>query len=52
MSRVRALAGYVESAAGEPLAFAILANNFSAPAAEVTRVIDEAVATLASFSRR
>ena len=51
MSRVRALAGYVESAGGEPLAFAILANNFSAPAAEVTRVIDEAVAVLASFSR-
>ena len=52
MSRVRALAGYVETAGGETLAFAILANNFSAPAAEVTRVIDEAVATLASFSRR
>ncbi|MYK87647.1 MAG: D-alanyl-D-alanine carboxypeptidase/D-alanyl-D-alanine-endopeptidase [Acidobacteria bacterium] len=51
MSRVRALAGYVESAGGEPLAFAVLANNFSAPAAEVTRVIDEAVAVLASFSR-
>ena len=51
MSRVRALAGYVETAGGEPLAFAILANNFSAPAAEVTRVIDEAVVALASFSR-
>lgn len=52
MSRVRALAGYVETAEGEPLAFAILANNFSAPAAEVTRVIDEAVAALAAFSGR
>ena len=52
MSRVRALAGYVETADGEPLAFAILANNFSATAAEVTRVIDEAVAALAAFSRR
>ena len=52
MGRVRALAGYVETADGESLAFAVLANNFSAPAAEVTRVIDEAVATLASFSRR
>ena len=51
MSRVRALAGYVETADGEPLAFAILANNFSAPAAEVTRVIDEAVASLAAFAR-
>ena len=52
MNRVRALAGYVETADGEPLAFAILANNFSAPAAEVTRAIDEAVAALARFSRR
>jgi D-alanyl-D-alanine carboxypeptidase/D-alanyl-D-alanine-endopeptidase (penicillin-binding protein 4) len=52
MRRVRALAGYVETADGESLAFAMLANNFSAPAAEVTRVIDEAVATLAAFSRR
>ena len=51
MSRVRALAGYVETADGEPLAFAILANNFSAPAAEVTRIIDEAVASLAAFAR-
>ena len=52
MSRVRALAGYVETAGGETLAFAILANNFSAPAAEVTRVIDEAVAMLASYAGR
>ena len=51
MRRVRALAGYVDTADGEPVAFAILANNFSAPAAEVTRVIDEAVAELAAFSR-
>ena len=50
MSRVRALAGYIETAGGEPLAFAILANNFSAPAAEVTRVIDEVVAALAAIS--
>jgi D-alanyl-D-alanine carboxypeptidase/D-alanyl-D-alanine-endopeptidase (penicillin-binding protein 4) len=51
MRRVRALAGYVETAGGRPLAFAILANNYSAPAAEITRVVDEAVATLAAFSR-
>lgn len=50
MSRVRALAGYVETAGGRPLAFAILANNFSASAAEITRVIDEAAAALAAFS--
>lgn len=50
MSRVRALAGYVETTAGEPLAFAILANNFGAPAAEVNRVIDETAAALAAWS--
>ncbi len=50
MSRVRALAGYVETAGGRPLAFAVLANNFSAPATEITRVIDEAAAALAVFS--
>ena len=47
---MRALAGYVETASGRPLAFAVLANNFSAPAAEITRVIDEAAAALAAFS--
>ena len=51
MTRVRGLAGFVESAAGETLAFAILANNFSAPAGEVVRVIDDAAAALAAFSR-
>ena len=51
MTRVRGLTGFVDSAAGETLAFAILANNFSAPAGEVIRVIDDAALALAAFSR-
>jgi serine-type D-Ala-D-Ala carboxypeptidase/endopeptidase (penicillin-binding protein 4) len=51
MSNVRALAGYVKTAEGEPLAFAIMANNFEGPASGVTATIDRLVARLASFSR-
>lgn len=51
MSNVRTLAGYVKTADGEPLAFAILANNFEGPASGVTATIDRLVVLLASFSR-
>jgi serine-type D-Ala-D-Ala carboxypeptidase/endopeptidase (penicillin-binding protein 4) len=51
MSNVRTLAGYVKTADGEPLAFAMMANNFEGPAAAVTATIDRLVARLASFSR-
>lgn len=49
---VGALAGYVDAAGGERLAFAILVNNFRTPAAEIVGVIDAAVERLAAFSRR
>jgi len=51
MSRVRALSGYVQTADGEQLAFAILANNFSANSRAVNGTIDDVVAFLASYSR-
>jgi D-alanyl-D-alanine carboxypeptidase/D-alanyl-D-alanine-endopeptidase (penicillin-binding protein 4) len=51
MSNVRTLAGYVKTADGEPLAFAMMANNFEGPAPAVTATIDRLVARLASFSR-
>lgn len=51
MSNIRTLAGYVTTADGEPLAFAIMANNFEGRASEVTATIDRLVARLASFSR-
>lgn len=49
---VGALAGYVDAAGGERLAFAILVNNFRTPAAGIVGVIDAAVGRLAAFSRR
>ena len=51
MTNVRALAGYVTTADGEPLVFAILANNFDAPATPVTQTIDAIVVRLATFRR-
>lgn len=50
MSGVRALAGLVYTADGEPLAFAILANNFS-PGPVATAAIDAIVVKLAEFRR-
>ena len=52
MSNVRTLAGYVTTTDGEPLVFAILANNFEAPGDTVVKTIDAMVVRLAQFSRR
>ena len=51
MSNVRALSGYVTSGGGETLAFAVLANNFPAPAEPILAVIDRLVDQLASSTR-
>jgi serine-type D-Ala-D-Ala carboxypeptidase/endopeptidase (penicillin-binding protein 4) len=51
LSNVRTLAGYVKTADGEPLAFAMMANNFEGPGSGVTATIDRLVARLASLSR-
>ena len=51
MSNVRALSGYVTSADGEALAFAVLANNFPGPAGPILGVIDRLVDQLASSTR-
>jgi D-alanyl-D-alanine carboxypeptidase/D-alanyl-D-alanine-endopeptidase (penicillin-binding protein 4) len=40
------LAGYVENAKGEPLAFALVANNHTPPAGEVTAAMDAWVTSL------
>ena len=52
MSGVRALCGVVNTADQEPLAFAILANNFAVPGPTITAAIDAVAARLASWSRR
>lgn len=41
MSSVRALAGYFESAAGEPFVFSIMVNGHTAPGGDVDRAIEE-----------
>ena len=52
ISNVRALSGYVRTRDGELLAFSILANNFTAPAATINWMADLAVESLANFSVR
>jgi D-alanyl-D-alanine carboxypeptidase/D-alanyl-D-alanine-endopeptidase (penicillin-binding protein 4) len=51
MSNVRGMSGYVTSAAGEPLVFSILANNFEVPADTINRTTDAIVVRLATFAR-
>jgi D-alanyl-D-alanine carboxypeptidase/D-alanyl-D-alanine-endopeptidase (penicillin-binding protein 4) len=51
ISNVRSLSGYVDAAGGETLAFAILANHFTAPQSEIDAVIDDVVDVLAVFRR-
>jgi D-alanyl-D-alanine carboxypeptidase/D-alanyl-D-alanine-endopeptidase (penicillin-binding protein 4) len=52
IANVRALSGYVRTRDGETLAFSILANNFTIPAATINWMADLAVETLANYSRR
>lgn len=48
---VRAVSGYVEDADGETLVFAIIANNFAVPAAQIVAASDRALARLAIFHK-
>jgi serine-type D-Ala-D-Ala carboxypeptidase/endopeptidase (penicillin-binding protein 4) len=52
ISNVRALSGYVRTQDGETLAFSILANSFTIPAATVNWIADVAVERLANHTRR
>mgnify|MGYP001487384124 CR=1 FL=1 len=51
-SNVSALVGYVDTQEGERLAFAILANNFTATNSAINEIIDSAVVQLSDFSRK
>jgi D-alanyl-D-alanine carboxypeptidase/D-alanyl-D-alanine-endopeptidase (penicillin-binding protein 4) len=51
IANVRAVSGYVRTRDGGTLAFSILANNFTIAAANVNRMPDLAVETLANYSR-
>src|SRR4029079_15216496 len=52
ISNVRTLSGYVKTRDGETLAYSILANSFTIPAATVNYIADIAVETLANYSAR
>jgi D-alanyl-D-alanine carboxypeptidase/D-alanyl-D-alanine-endopeptidase (penicillin-binding protein 4) len=52
MSNIRALAGYVTTRDGEPLAFAIIVNNFEGTGANAIQAIDAIAVRLAEFSRQ
>jgi serine-type D-Ala-D-Ala carboxypeptidase/endopeptidase (penicillin-binding protein 4) len=52
MSTVRSLAGYVSTADGERLAFAIIVNNFEGTGAQAIDAIDRIAVRLATFTRR
>lgn len=47
IDNARALSGYIETAAGETLAFSIIANNFSASPADIDAAVDKALIRLA-----
>ena len=51
LANVRSLAGYVTSADGEPLVFAIVANNFGTMPEVAIAAIDAIVVKLAEFKR-
>lgn len=51
MSNVRALAGYAMTLDGEPLAFAIVVNNYRVASAEIDALIDKALLRLVDFRR-
>jgi serine-type D-Ala-D-Ala carboxypeptidase/endopeptidase (penicillin-binding protein 4) len=51
VDNVRAIAGYVNSAGGETLAFSIIANNFTVAPSMVDAAADRALVRLATFSR-
>jgi D-alanyl-D-alanine carboxypeptidase/D-alanyl-D-alanine-endopeptidase (penicillin-binding protein 4) len=51
LAHVRALAGYVPAADGEPLVFVVVLNNVTAPAQQLNAVTDGIVLRLAAFAR-
>ena len=51
-SNARALAGYLRTADGERIAFAMIVNNFGTPPGMVEHAMDAMVVRLAEFTRR
>jgi D-alanyl-D-alanine carboxypeptidase/D-alanyl-D-alanine-endopeptidase (penicillin-binding protein 4) len=51
MSNIRSLAGYARTLDGEPLAFAIIVDNFDGSGAAATAAVDRIAIALANFRR-
>jgi D-alanyl-D-alanine carboxypeptidase/D-alanyl-D-alanine-endopeptidase (penicillin-binding protein 4) len=51
MTNVRSLAGYMQTGNGEPVVFAIIANNYGIPGSEIDRVADAILLQIARFTR-
>jgi D-alanyl-D-alanine carboxypeptidase/D-alanyl-D-alanine-endopeptidase (penicillin-binding protein 4) len=49
LANVRSLSGYLETTTGKHVVFAILANNFIAPAGQVDAVVERVLSTVASY---
>ena len=52
LSNARAVAGYIRTSDDEPLAFAVIVNNYGGAPDVVDRAIDGVVVAMAGFSRR
>ncbi len=52
MTGVRSISGYLTTRDGEPIAFSILANNYTVPGSEIGKLEDEVLLRLVNFSRR
>jgi serine-type D-Ala-D-Ala carboxypeptidase/endopeptidase (penicillin-binding protein 4) len=52
LSNVRALSGYLDTRAGEPLVFSIIVNNFVVPVAQVDALVDRALLKLIELPTR
>jgi D-alanyl-D-alanine carboxypeptidase/D-alanyl-D-alanine-endopeptidase (penicillin-binding protein 4) len=50
MANVRSLAGYVTTAAGEPVVFAFISNGFDVPGSEIDARIDELLLALVALT--
>ena len=44
LAHARALSGYITSASGDEYVFAVIANNFLAPARDIDRIVEDALA--------
>lgn len=51
MRNARSLSGFTQTADGEPVAFAILVNNYGVPASEIDEAIDALLLRVVAFTR-